>query len=182
MTLDEFELVHAPRAPEQLAAFERSIGSALPDGFRRFLARCDGGRPGPNRLDNDAGTAVGLGVTQFLGIGDGDNSIRTRLDEYAGRTGAGLLPIADAEGGNLVLLSIAGPDVGSVWFWDHEMEADEGEPPRPEALTRVAGDFEELLADLVRSDGQAPTEASDATSAWIDPQFLAQLRQQDGQD
>ncbi len=36
-----------------------------------------------------------------------------------------MLPIALAEGGNLVCLSVANDDFGSVHFWDHEAEAEE---------------------------------------------------------
>ena len=54
-------------------------------------------------------------VNEFLSV----RQIREELTRYGDRLPARLMPIAYAEGGNLVLLAL---DDGRVSFWDHELE------------------------------------------------------------
>ncbi len=68
-----------------------------------------------------------------------------------------------------------GPDYGSIFFWDHELESEEGEPATEENVHLVAGSLTELLG----TQSPPPLEnLPDATveHAWIDPDFLATLR------
>jgi hypothetical protein len=70
------------------------------------------------------------------------------LDVYNGRVPSWLLPVADDEYGNLYAVSLRSHDLGSVWFWDHEEEADEGEAPSEENISRKAGSWGEFLQGL----------------------------------
>jgi hypothetical protein len=67
---------------------------------------------------------------------------------YAGRVPDGLLPIGTDPFGNVFCLGLGGAWRGKVWFWDHESEADEGEPPRVDNLSMVAASFTSFLAAL----------------------------------
>jgi hypothetical protein len=104
-----------------------------------------------------------------LGVARGDHlDLEARMVQYGGgRLPEGFLPIADAEGGNLVCLSLRSCDFGAIWFWDHEREL-EGD-----AVTLLAADLREFFDDL------APVSQSDepsaVTEAWIDPAFLKEL-------
>ena len=57
-------------------------------------------------------------------------------------------PVASDEFGNLYCMSIRRGDGGSIWFWDHELEADEGEAPRLDNIDRVADDWTQFLNGL----------------------------------
>jgi hypothetical protein len=47
------------------------------------------------------------------------------------------------------VLSVKGPDVGVVFFWDHEKEVDEGEPATHANMTRLAPSFSAFVESLV---------------------------------
>jgi hypothetical protein len=71
-----------------------------------------------------------------------------KLATYDERVPGWLLPVASDEYGNLFAVSLREPDNGSVWFWDHEEEADEGEPPSEENIEYKAKDWLSFLAAL----------------------------------
>ena len=58
------------------------------------------------------------------------------------------IPIADDPGGNAICLGMSGNERGKVYFWDHEMEADEGDEPTFENVYLVAESFASFLKSL----------------------------------
>lgn len=96
--------------------------------------------------------------------------------QYHDRIPADLLPVAHAEGGNLVCLSLGGHDRRAVYFWDHEEEAEEGEPPARRNLHRIADSFRDFAASL-RPVSDAPASEPVARDAWIDPALLRELQE-----
>lgn len=149
-----------------IEALESRLGSRLPSPFRELLAAVsNGGEVEPVA----AQSASAVGVVAVLGAGRGDHfDLETRADQYRGdRLPGGLIPVADAEGGNLVCLSLRPDDFGTVWFWDHEREL------AGDAAVQVAANFDEFLVDLAPiSEVEEP---SAVTEAWIDPALLAEL-------
>ena len=129
-----------PAAPELIDQLEQRIGRALPAGYRAYLAGQDGGRLADN--DHAAKTVLGVGeVPEWASMWD---TLRT----YEGRVPSWLLPVADDEYGNLFAVSLRPDDLGTVWFWDHEDEADEGEPPSEDNITIKAPDWQTFLDSL----------------------------------
>ena len=53
----------------------------------------------------------------------------------------GCCPVADDEVGNLFTISLRDEDFGTVWFWDREKEASEGEPPAEDNIELKAPDW-----------------------------------------
>jgi cell wall assembly regulator SMI1 len=129
-----------PATPEQIERLQQRIGRPLPTSYRAYLAEQDGGR-----LDNND-----QAVNTIFGVGDlpDDDSIWEQLDVYGGRVPAWLLPVADDEYGNLYAISLRAQDDGAVWFWDHEEEADEGDPPTEDNLHYKAADWLDFLNRL----------------------------------
>lgn len=130
-----------PASPEQIDQLERRIGTSLPADYRQYLAEQNGGR-----LENNneaAKTVFGLGdeLPDYTNMAD-------MLDTYAGRVPAWLLPVAQDEYGNLFAVSLRPEDNGSLWFWDHEEEADEGEPPAEDNIQRKADSWSQFLNQL----------------------------------
>jgi hypothetical protein len=134
-------LRQAPPAPaEQIERLERQVGP-LPDAYRNFLRQQDGGR-----LDDNSEAA-----NDIFGVGpDAPDwaSLWQKLDVYKGRLPEWLLPVAADEFGNLFAVSLRDDDRGTVWFWDHEEEADEDEPPTEENLEYRAPDWQTFLDSL----------------------------------
>ncbi len=141
-----FEDPAPPASGEAIAEVESALDVRFPENYRRFLGHQNGGYLEPNVLPGDLGASVrclySAGETPVEGLedlvsvaqlygpeGEADDELR-----------AGLLPIGEDEGGNLICLDVDGDDPGSVYFWEHEIE------PQNEAYTRLADDVDALIA------------------------------------
>ena len=127
---------------EELRLLEQELGERLPNGYRAFLVRFNGGRPEPNWFPMQGELGIG-GIDLFFGVrsaGDWDDLL-TAKRRLLRRMPSHMLPIADAECGNFVCLSLGASDHGSVYYWDHELEADEGEEPTYANLSEIADSF-----------------------------------------
>jgi hypothetical protein len=71
-----------------------------------------------------------------------------KLQTYHDRVPTWLLPVAGDEYGNLFAISLRANDFGSVWFWDHEEEADEGESPAEGNIELKAPNWAAFLEGL----------------------------------
>jgi cell wall assembly regulator SMI1 len=129
-----------PAAPELVERLEQRIGRRLPTSYRDYLLRQDGGW----LESNDAA------VKTIFGVGNVKDSASMwrALETFDERVPAWLLPVARDEYGNLFAVSLRDEDLGSVWFWNHEEEADEDEPPVEENLELKAPDWPGFLSSL----------------------------------
>jgi hypothetical protein len=120
--------------------FEMRHDRSIPVDYRQFLVTCNGGVPEHHVIrDTNAGD---LGVQLFYGIWDREYfDIDVENRRMRGRWPDRFLSIAIDDGGNRFLLSVDAPDYGSVWYWDHEQEAEEDEEPTEENLYHVADSF-----------------------------------------
>jgi hypothetical protein len=136
-------------SPHQLHRFEEKYGLRLPEDYRQFLLRHNGGDPHPkNTIDFKEGRKLTSGDVQFIyGIHDGEYwaSLEWHLQCYQGRIIQDGLPIAGDSAGNQYVLVIRGERAGQVYFWDHEMETD---PPGFANMTYVASSFTQFGEEL----------------------------------
>jgi len=141
-----------------LRALESVVGASLPADYRVFLQDRNGGEPAQNTFsipsaDNQSG------VNEFMSV----RQIRDELTAYGDRLPRRTIPIAYAEGGNLVLLAL---DDGRVSFWDHELE--DTDPVFP-----LAADFRAFQASLQPFDpSTVELKPGQVKRAWIDPDLL----------
>jgi cell wall assembly regulator SMI1 len=139
-----------PLQLHDLEAAEKRLGLTFPEEYRAFLLKHNGGRPTPrefNFLDPDGVPSNSL-INFFLAIYDGtiDNlEISYRTFTLKERMPANIVPIANDPFGNQICISVAGEDIGKVYFWDHEREPDE---PSYENLSLIADSFNEFLSRL----------------------------------
>lgn len=139
---------------EDIKKLERKLAVSLPDKYKQFLLRYNGGRPVP-----DCFPIKGLpnnpygGIQVFFGI---DREIESsNLDEkhevFEGRLPKELIPIASDGSGDILCLSLGGENEGQVLFWDYYGELN---PPTFENLYFVANSFQELLDGLFDFPGE----------------------------
>lgn len=141
-----------PLTEAALGLAEKRMGRAIPVSYRQFLLKHNGGYPDLSdfRMRVNRPNISDLGsVDRFLGVhGEATDDLEHYLDTYRDRLPANLFPIAHDAGGNLVCVSTGVGDDGKVYFWDHEFEADEGEPPGHENIYSIADSFEEFINGL----------------------------------
>lgn len=139
-----------PASTTDAERLERLIGAALPPAYREFVLANNGGYPVPDTF-RFADGRPGSAVHQFFALRgkQASNRLSYAVEVFAERVPPGLLPIARDPFGNLICLGVLGSDYsGEVWFWDHEREADEGEPARTDNLTKIADSFSDFLDGL----------------------------------
>lgn len=132
---------------EQLEAELRLI---FPPAYRAFLLRYNGGYPNPNAFERESNNRKGRQlsmVADFFGIED----LRLYREMLIDRMPENLMPVACDSGGNMIVVSVAGKDVGHVYFWDHNRET---EPPSYSNVYKAAPDFQSFLESL--HDPDAP--------------------------
>jgi len=163
-------------ASEQaIAQVERQLEVRLPSGYLALLEECNGGAVEQNRFEG-SDDAPGASVRHFFGVGRSDDAdLVKNYEDYRDRVPSWLLPIADDATGNLVCISVRDQDRASVWFWDHEEEAEEGDPPTEDNLHQLADDFEGFLSrlkPLAKEDVPEP----EVEEVWVDPAFAEEMR------
>ena len=149
-----------PLTDQDIAAMERELGVSLPSDYVAFLRKHNGGRPKPimfpiydevyNEEPAAGASSYKKGVLSFfVGISKDDyNDLLNFAKLSEDRVPPEVLPIGRDVFGNLICLAVAGPNRGKVYWWFHEEEADEGEPPTYNNIYFVADSFTELLNSL----------------------------------
>jgi hypothetical protein len=146
----------------------------LPNDYRSFLLATNGGVPEEQQIPEPSD--IGIQVRGFFSVGDstsGDLSMTRALATWADRYPDGYVPIALCEGSNLLLMATGEESTGRVVYWDHDREADEGEPARTDNLTPVADSFTALLAALTddATDDAVVQRLLENSTGWVDPDF-----------
>jgi hypothetical protein len=131
----------APASPDEVAAFEAEIGATLPDDYRQFLLRSNGGSLGDKYEVVEQYVVIG----SVGGFREG-YSLRSARACYQGtpvRIPRALVWIMDDPGGNAICLGLTGEHRGKVYFWDHD---EEPYPPEWDGQVETAGNIQ-LLAN-----------------------------------
>ncbi len=144
----DMEFEYGNLSNETLQAVEQYWGFQLPKSYRIFLLRSNGGSP-IEKIFDFRNKKDGSCLDGFFGIVKDFNNNLLIYREYASkRVPKNMLPIADDVYGNLILLAVKNPDRGKIYFWDHELEVEEGEEPTYENLTLIADSFDEFINNL----------------------------------
>jgi cell wall assembly regulator SMI1 len=141
MTVSSIKESAKPLDEDALEQCEKDLGVRMPDQFRSFLLKHNGGRPTPacfDFRDSEGGSTI----QWFHGISEDYNkSLLRKSRMFHERIPQGLLPIASDDGGNQICISVRETDYGKIYLWDHE-------DPDPDNIIVVADTFDEFLAGL----------------------------------
>lgn len=134
----------------EIAEFEQFIDYKLPDDYKTFLLKYNGGRPAHDVFDfylykEDASSVnmlFSLGKEKFF-------NLYSFYINYKQRIPLGFIPIANDPGGNLILMNLIDAKNG-IYFWDHEFEADEAlnEIPSMSNMCLIKPSFNEFIDSL----------------------------------
>ena len=117
-----------PTTDEIITEFEDQHNLKLPEDYRDFILEVNGGRPVKSWQfdfvevgDTDSTSSI---INYFLSFSNEYNGVqpsyRDRVENE--EIPPDMVPIAIDPGGNLILISAAGEDFGTVCFCDHELE------------------------------------------------------------
>jgi cell wall assembly regulator SMI1 len=135
-----------------LVAFEKKVGTQLPNDYRDFLRRVNGGILVKEMVFPIKGEESDSVIDGFYTLAKSSDEFETIADALETfvlekRMPAWFLPVAADVFGNQICLSLAEADFGTVYFWNHEQE--------PETVTEqfdnvhlVSPSFREFLALL----------------------------------
>jgi hypothetical protein len=165
-------------ALKAIEAFEANIAKKLPNDYKMFLLEFNGGEPESNEFSVPK-AKTGSSVRMFYGLidkhkeGDLFHEHKIMFD----RVPANFLPIGGDSCGNCICLSLHSDTFGQVFFWDHELEADEGEPATFSNLFRIGNSFTEFFENLKQFDvSQVKLKPGQVKKAWINPDFLKEQK------
>lgn len=108
----------------RLQVFERIIGVQLPNHYRDFLLRYNGGYPTPYYFSISKVQGKGM-VNIFYGIGEMYDNLDKKIDIFDDILNAGFLPIADDSGGNQICIGLTEKCFGNIYFWIHDEDTED---------------------------------------------------------
>jgi hypothetical protein len=152
--MPEIEPIGEPVEEDAIAAAEKRMGRSIPPDFRDFLLEHNGGHPDPARFDIPGAEQPRNSRVSFLFGVDVQRSLNVEyfVSTFEGRIPPEMFPIGRDPGGNLILMGAEGADAGKIFFWHHEGEAEDGEPPTRENVVAVADGLGEFLKSLTPVD------------------------------
>lgn len=137
---------------EVISILETNVKSKIPKIYFDFLVSTNGGEPDKHYFQGKYNENLGH-VRCFLGVQSKSyNNLLSTYHTYKERIPYNTIAIGYDSCDNLILLSVKGADFGKVYFWDHELEADEGEEADYSNLTLIADSFDEFLSMLKSED------------------------------
>jgi hypothetical protein len=137
---------------------EKRLGLPLPSEYREFLTSYGGATfddiveapiTEPGQFDEYACPTAFFGFYRPRSKGVPHSlDLPDNIRHYRGRVPTGYIPIAQAIGGNLILLNVVGKDCGKIYYWDHETSS----------ILLTAESFAGFLEALAQSDSDDDDE------------------------
>jgi hypothetical protein len=143
-----FDQAFPPASPEEIERVESELEVELPDDYREFLQRQNGGDLEENFLPPEADASARYLYSAGPNDDDDIDDLVSAATFYSPDSPADpeidpdYLPIGEDDGGNVVCLKVRGDDRGAVYFWTHD--ALEGTDP----FDRLADSFDEFFEAL----------------------------------
>ena len=141
-----------PVANEDIIELEEYLSVSLPDAYKEFLLRYNGGVPTPNCFRWRESSYQDSTIRQFFHIwadkADDIYSIEWNCANYQNdilRIPGELLAIGSDTSGNNVCIGIRGEAYSKIFFWDHEKE---GTGNLQDTVTLVSESFDAFLNSL----------------------------------
>ncbi len=132
----------------ELEHFEEMFNVSLPDDYRDFLLKNNGGQPTPSFFWIQP-NIDGSSVLHFFGLNDGPKhlSLLTYFGELRSNFPFTLLPICDDGLGNFLCLGISSNNHGEVFFLDHDVYPFNNQDSN-KGIIKIANSFSEFLDSL----------------------------------
>lgn len=133
----------------KIRQFEITYGISLPDDYKSFLLKFNGGYPSDDLAFNIEEDGTDSVLSHFYELGKSTDEIQS-LEEcisdlvQTGFIPPNYLPIADDAFGNQICVGLSEEIFGQIFFWDHE--------GNDQTMVRVASNFQSFLEGLKKLD------------------------------
>ena len=118
-----FRSAFPPTTEGAICDYEATIGFKLPDDYREFLLKTNGGQqPEPECFRVETGEVSAVSVLFPIANSSDYYDLRAHFDHQKDELPRGVIPIGKDIGGNTICLALEGEERGSVLFMDHEAE------------------------------------------------------------
>ncbi|SHJ18818.1 SMI1 / KNR4 family (SUKH-1) [Malonomonas rubra DSM 5091] len=155
------EKVFPELSDSEVHKFENIYGVDFPREYKAFVKSYGGSVPEANIFDIPTIESFS-GIERFLGL----NELVEQKLIFSGRLPEGLWPVAFADGGNLIFISVDNSSPG-IYYFDHELEED---PPSAGCLFFISNSFSDFIECLRPFDlNNIGQEEPDIISVWVDP-------------
>lgn len=111
-----FENIGSPLTAAQIRGLERKLGASLPEDYKQFLRKTNGGRPPETALHVPVAEEEVL-VDFLFGVGR-KPGILEWLSELRRDMPSGFIPIGKDPGGNIYIMDLNLPNQGVIYYWD----------------------------------------------------------------
>ena len=168
--------------------YQKEIDGVIPQSYADFLKKYNGGDTEDMvcRFKRDSEIEPVL-IVSFFGVNRNDDKDILRLyRDYNGRIPSTSIPIAEAEGGNVICLNLSDFGYGGVYYWDHEEEYDSKSHERiSDNMYLISESFDVFMESMQTFDAYLETDSDMKANldnddgveiAWIDPDFLKEQR------
>lgn len=136
---------------KRFQAFCEKYSLIFPESYTDFLKKYNDSELDSNIVDGTED--LGIYVRYFYGT---TNELFSNIEDvyktYLCRMPEKCIPIADADFGNNICISLKKENYGKIYFWDHEtMDIEDEEKYRPEFkdMILLADSFEDFLAKII---------------------------------
>lgn len=135
----------------EVNAFEEEISSKIPNEYRTFLLKYNSCEPVPNTFQFilESGDKDESMVDYFYGLNMGRKNSFRDLNEnfkiFKNRIPQNYLSIGSDPGGNQIIINLK---EGSIFFWDHELEVDEGQLATMDNIYFISSSFNLFVNSL----------------------------------
>jgi len=148
----EIKTENNPSTKEEISNFEKEINVELPNEYKTFLLKYNGGKPS-KYVFPDTEDLYSFAISDLYGLNTKQdyNDLRRSWNLFKDRIFKQFISIGRTIDGDQITLGISGPLKGKVYFWDHntELENDEfTENVLPGNMYLLADSFNEFLNKL----------------------------------
>ena len=145
---------------EKFQAFCEKYGLIFPESHIDFLRKYNDSEMDSNVINGIE--HLGVYVRYFYGTTNDDfSNIAEVYESYIDRMPLKCIPVADADFGNQICMSLQDENYGKIYFWDHEtMDTDYEEKCHLtfNDMVLLADSFEEFLDKIIPFDAEISTE------------------------
>lgn len=156
---------------------ERLMEGPLPDGYKDMIAAYENGisfdetisyrpmEPSPWATQGEKKQYLDF----FYGLNNGVGGLKGAMETYRDRIPYQSIPIAEAPGGNVIILSVGAGDYGCVYLWDHEGDTSGIDASGAgKNVYLISRSFEEFILGLTGEADSVPTDVPGLKSMRLD--------------